>query len=197
FSLVSVKYLWKIMKADNQGEGGILTLLSLAIGPAPKKSAITGSLLVIGIAGAALLYGDGVITPAISMLSAVEGLEIATEKLKPFVVPLTLGILGGLFAVQSKGTGTIGKWFGPVLLVWFSMLGVLGVTNIARNPSVVRALNPLEAFYFLTHHGLGALAIMGSVFLVVTGGEALYADMGHFGRQPIARAWTFLVCPAL
>lgn len=198
FSIVSVKYLWQIMRADNQGEGGILTLLSLAIDPNSKsKTLVIKGVLALGLAGAALLYGDGIITPAISVLSAVEGLEIATEQLKPFVLPLTIGILVGLFAVQSKGTGTIGRWFGPVMLVWFTVLGVLGVTHITRNPSVLRALNPLEALYFLTHHGVGALAIMGSVFLVVTGGEALYADMGHFGRRPIARAWTFLVCPAL
>jgi KUP system potassium uptake protein len=198
FLLVSVKYLWQIMRADNQGEGGILTLLSLAVEPfAAKRRAWTGGLLVVGIAGAALLYGDGVITPAISVLSAAEGLEIATVKLKPFVVPLTLGILFALFAIQSKGTGTIGKFFGPVMLVWFTSLGVLGTIHISRNPSVLRALNPLQAFHFFNHHGGGALAVMGSVFLVVTGGEALYADMGHFGRKPIARAWTFLVCPAL
>lgn len=197
FSLVSVKYLWQIMRADNQGEGGILTLLSLAVDPNKKRRSTTTGVLAIGVAGAALLYGDGFITPAISVLSAVEGLELATEKLHPFIIPLTLGILGGIFAVQSKGTGTIGKWFGPVMLVWFSVLGVLGVTHILRNPAVLGALNPFEAVYFLTHHGPSALVIMGSVFLVVTGGEALYADMGHFGRKPIARAWTFVVCPAL
>ncbi|RYD72961.1 MAG: potassium transporter Kup, partial [Verrucomicrobiaceae bacterium] len=198
FSLVSVKYLWQIMRADNQGEGGILTLLSLAVSPeGGKRSITTKGILAIGVAGAALLYGDGVITPSISVLSAVEGLELATEKLHPYIIPLTIGIIVGLFAVQSKGTGTIGKWFGPVMLVWFSVLGVLGITHIVRHPSVLKALNPLEALYFLSHHGFGALIIMGSVFLVVTGGEALYADMGHFGRKPIARAWTFLVCPAL
>jgi KUP system potassium uptake protein len=198
FLLVSVKYLWQIMRADNQGEGGILTLLSLAVEPfAAKRRAWTGGLLVVGIAGAALLYGDGVITPAISLLSAAEGLEIATMKLKPFVVPLTLGILFALFWIQSKGTGTIGRFFGPVMLVWFTVLGVLGTIHISRYPSVLRALNPLQAFHFFSHHSVGSLAVMGSVFLVVTGGEALYADMGHFGRKPIARAWTFLVCPAL
>ncbi|HSI12238.1 MAG: potassium transporter Kup [Verrucomicrobium sp.] len=198
FTLVSVKYLWQIMRADNQGEGGILTLLSLAVGPGPSKGkSWTGGLLVIGLAGAALLYGDGVITPAVTLLSATEGLEIATEKLHPFIIPLTLGILCALFAVQSKGTGTIGKFFGPVMLVWFATLAVLGVFHIAQNPSVLRALNPLEALDFFRQHSTGSLAIMGSVFLVVTGGEALYADMGHFGREPIARAWTWLVCPAL
>ena len=185
------------MRADNQGEGGILGLLSLAVGPAGTvRRKLTAGLLVVGIAGAALLYGDGVITPAISVLSAVEGLEIATVKLRPFVIPLTLGILFGLFALQSKGTGIIGKWFGPVMLVWFT-IGVLGVTQIVRYPTVLRALNPLLAVALSQPCSSGALAIMGSVFLVVTGGEALYADMGHFGRKPIARAWTFLVFPAL
>jgi KUP system potassium uptake protein len=198
FTLVGLKYLRQIMRADNQGEGGILALLSLAFPPDNKRSsAVAAGMVAVGIAGAALLYGDGVITPAISVLSAVEGLVIATEKLKPFVIPLTLGILAGLFAVQSKGTGTIGKFFGPVMLLWFSLMGVLGIAHIARNPFVLKALNPLEGFEFLIHHGSGALPIMGSVFLVVTGGEALYADMGHFGREPIARGWTFLVCPAL
>jgi len=198
FTLVSVKYLAIVMRADNQGEGGILALLSLAFPKdAKKRAAATGGMIAVGIAGAALLYGDGVITPAISVLSAVEGLLLATEKVRPYIIPLTLGILAGLFAVQSKGTGAIGKWFGGVMLVWFSVLALLGVTHIADDPAVLKALNPLEGFYFLTHHGKAGLVIMGSVFLVVTGGEALYADMGHFGRKPIARAWTFLVCPAL
>jgi KUP system potassium uptake protein len=198
FTLVSVKYLAIIMRADNQGEGGILALLSLAFPKATKtRGAATGGMIAIGIAGASLLYGDGVITPAISVLSAVEGLKLATLKVQPFIIPLTLGILAGLFAVQSKGTGAIGKWFGGIMLGWFSLLALLGVMHIADNLSVLKSLNPIEGFHFLTHHGMAALIIMGSVFLVVTGGEALYADMGHFGRKPIARAWTFLVFPAL
>ncbi len=198
FMLVSVKYLAVVMRADNQGEGGILALLSLAFPKDAKTRGVAaGGMIAAGIAGAALLYGDGVITPAISVLSAVEGLRIATDQLRPFIIPLTLAILVGLFAVQSKGTGALGAWFGRVMLAWFAILAVLGITHIAKNPVVLRALNPIEGFYFLTHHGKGALVIMGSVFLVVTGGEALYADMGHFGRKPIARAWTFLVCPAL
>ena len=198
FTLVSVKYLAIVMRADNQGEGGILALLSLAFPKDTKARGVAaGGMIAVGIAGASLLYGDGVITPAISVLSAVEGLLLATPKIEPFIIPLTLGILAGLFAVQSKGTGAIGQWFGKVMLAWFTILAVLGITHITKNPSVLKALNPLEGFYFLTHHGKAALIIMGSVFLVVTGGEALYADMGHFGRKPIARAWTFLVCPAL
>lgn len=198
FSLVGFKYLRHVMRADNQGEGGILALLSLAFPPGHKRSGTTAKwMVVVGIAGAALLYGDGVITPAVSVLSAAEGLTIATEKLRPFVIPLTLGILVGLFAVQSKGTGIIGRYFGPVMLAWFVLLSALGAMHLVRHPAVLWALNPLEGLGFLMHHGPGALAIMGSVFLVVTGGEALYADMGHFGREPIARSWVFLVCPAL
>ncbi|MGB8169079.1 MAG: potassium transporter Kup [Chthoniobacteraceae bacterium] len=198
FTLVSVKYLAVVMRADNEGEGGILALLSLAFPAKDRKAGVAaGGMIAVGIAGASLLYGDGVITPAISVLSAVEGLLIATKKIEPFIIPLTLGILVGLFAVQSKGTGAIGKWFGKVMLAWFSILAGLGLVHIVQNPAVLRALNPLEGVYFLTHHGTASLIIMGSVFLVVTGGEALYADMGHFGRKPIARAWTFLVFPAL
>jgi KUP system potassium uptake protein len=198
FTLVSVKYLAIIMRADNHGEGGILSLLSLAFPKATRRTGVAaGGMIAVGIAGAALLYGDGVITPAISVLSATEGLLIATDRVKPFIIPLTIGILVGLFAVQSHGTGKIGRWFGGVMLVWFSVLALLGITHITHNPAVLKALNPIEGFYFLTHHGKESLVIMGSVFLVVTGGEALYADMGHFGRKPIARAWTFLVFPAL
>ncbi len=196
--LVGVKYLGTIMKADNQGEGGILALLSLTF-PGREKQIKGGAvgMIAVGIAGAALLYGDGVITPAISVLSAVEGLLLATDKIRPFIIPLTLGILAGLFAVQSKGTGAIGKWFGCVMLFWFGVLAVLGIIQITKNPAVLHALNPIEGLYYITRHGLGSFAIMGSIFLVVTGGEALYADMGHFGRKPIARAWTYLVFPAL
>ncbi len=198
FTLISVKYLAIVMRADNHGEGGILALLSLAFPKDAKaRGAAFAGMIAVGIAGAAMLYGDGVITPAVTVLSAVEGLLIATKEIKPFVVPLTLGILAGLFAVQAKGTAAIGKWFGSVMLGWFSILAVLGVTHIIHNPGVLKALNPVEGVRFLTQHGTGALVIMGSVFLVVTGGEALYADMGHFGRKPIARAWTFLVFPSL
>ncbi len=196
--LVSVKYIAVVTRANNQGEGGILALLSLAFPRDGKAAGLTaGGMIAIGIAGAALLYGDGVITPAISVLSAVEGLLIATDKIKPFIIPLTIGILAGLFAVQSKGTGALGRWFGLVMLVWFTVIAGLGIYQIAQNPTVLKALNPLEGVYFLTHHGQTGMIIMGSVFLVVTGGESLYADLGHFGRPAIARAWTFLVCPAL
>jgi KUP system potassium uptake protein len=196
--LVSIKYLAIVMRADNQGEGGILALLSLAFPKDAKKHGVaTGIMIALGIAGASLLYGDGVITPAITVLSAVEGLSIATTHIQPFIIPLTLGILAGLFAVQYKGTAAIGRWFGIAMLVWFIVLAVLGLSHINDSPKVWRALNPLEGFDFLIHHGKAALIIMGSVFLVVTGGEALYADMGHFGRKPISRAWWCLVFPAL
>jgi KUP system potassium uptake protein len=196
--LVSVKYIAIFTRADNQGEGGILALLSLAFPKSAKVTGVTaGGMLAVGIAGAALLYGDGVITPAISVISAVEGLITATEKVKPFVIPLTLGVLVGLFAVQSHGTGALGKWFGRVMLIWFTVLAGLGIYQIVQNPSVLRALNPLEGVSFLIHHGKISLLVMGGVFLVVTGGESLYADLGHFGRPAIARAWTFVVCPAL
>ena len=198
FLLVGLKYLGQIMRADNQGEGGILALLSLTgLRDNPKIAHATSIIIAVGIGGAALLYGDGVITPAISVLSAVEGLLIATDKIGPFIVPLTLGILAGLFAVQSKGTGLIGRYFGPIMLVWFSTLAITGTLQIMKHPGVLTALNPILGLNFLTHHGSGGLIIMGSVFLVVTGGEALYADMGHFGRKPIALAWNCMVFPAL
>ncbi len=196
--LVSGKYISVVTRADNQGEGGILALLSLAFPKDAKTSGIAAfGMIAVGIAGAALLYGDGVITPAISVISSVEGLLIATDRIKPFIIPLTLGILVGLFAVQSHGTAALGKWFGRVMLVWFTVLAGLGIYQIAHNPTVLNSLNPLHGIDFLGHHGKAGLIIMGSVFLVVTGGESLYADLGHFGRPAIARAWTFLVCPAL
>lgn len=199
--LVAIKYIAVVTRADNQGEGGILALLSLAFPKGSKVTGVTaGGMLAVGIAGAALLYGDGVITPAISVISAVEGLltaETIKPLIEPYIIPLTLGILVGLFALQSHGTGALGKWFGRVMLVWFTVLAGMGIYHITQNPTVLRALNPAEGLYFLTHHGKASLLVMGGVFLVVTGGESLYADLGHFGRPAIARAWTFLVCPAL
>jgi KUP system potassium uptake protein len=196
--VVTIKYLVFLMRADNRGEGGIMALLALV----PKRlrshkpgriSAI--ALLVIG--GAALLYGDGVITPAISVLSAIEGLEVASPIFGPYVVPLTVAILAGLFALQAHGTGRIGRLFGPVMIVWFTTIAVLGVRAIAGDPAVLLALSPTHAVRFFADHGLGGARILGSVVLAVTGGEALYADMGHFGRRPIRTAWLALVYPAL
>ena len=197
--LVTVKYLTFVMRADNQGEGGILALLSLAFPESvneAEKSKLTIAMIAIGVTGAALLYGDGVITPAISVLSATEGLTVAAPWLAPFTVPLTVVILVVLFT-QRKGTESVAKLFGPIMLVWFLTLAITGILQIVRYPSVFAAINPLHALHFLTSHGLGSLVILGSVFLVVTGAEALYADLGHFGRRPIVLAWHWVVFPSL
>ena len=194
-SIVSIKYLLFILKADNEGEGGILALLALVPQDEGKKRA--GLLVLMVVFGAALLYGDGVITPAISVLSAMEGLEVATPSLKPAVVPLTVAILLALFVVQKRGTGGIGRVFGPVMLVWFTMIGALGFAQVVREPGVLAACDPRHAVLFLVENRGKGFLILGSVVLAVTGAEALYADMGHFGRGPIRRAWLGLVFPAL
>ena len=192
--VVTVKYLMFVMRADNQGEGGILALLALV----PKKAhARIGVVTVMVVAGAALLYGDGIITPAISVLSALEGVELAAPGFKSAVVPLTCVVLLGLFAIQSKGTGGLGKVFGPVMIAWFGTIAVLGAYHIAKNPDVLAALNPKYGAMYFAHHGIRGLPILGIVVLAVTGGEALYADMGHFGVRPIRLAWLVLVFPAL
>lgn len=196
--VVTVKYLTFIMRADNRGEGGILALLALI----PKKLRSTSSggagwLALLVIAGAALLYGDGMITPAISVLSAIEGIEVATPAFKPYVIPITIVILIGLFVIQKYGTGMVGKLFGPVMVVWFGALGVLGAYQVIQYPGVLAALMPSHAIVFFLHHGWHAFAVLGSVVLAVTGGEALYADMGHFGARPIRVAWLFAVMPSL
>lgn len=195
--VVSVKYLTYIMKADNGGEGGILALLALA--PSRKKPDATriGWIAGLVIFGAALLYGDGVITPAISVLSAVEGLGVATSRLTPAILPITVGVLAGLFWVQKRGTAKIGGIFGPVMIVWFAAIAALGAVQIASYPAVLLALDPRYAIGLLARHGWRGLTVLGSVVLVITGGEALYADMGHFGRGPIRIAWLVLVMPAL
>ncbi len=195
--VVTVKYLTFIMRADNQGEGGILALLALVPDRLRGKGARIGFIAALVVFGAALLYGDGIITPAISVLSAIEGLEVATDKLKPVVVPLTCVILVGLFAVQSRGTAGIGKVFGPIMVAWFLALGVLGLVFITKNPAVLAALSPLYAVRFFGMHGIHGIVVLGSVVLAITGGEALYADMGHFGRAPIRLAWYALVLPSL
>ncbi|MEK7357822.1 MAG: potassium transporter Kup [Bdellovibrionota bacterium] len=192
--VISIKYMAFVLRADNRGEGGILALTALA---SPIKSAKGSWLLIVGIFGAALLYGDGVITPAISVLSAVEGLKLVTPVLEPYVIPITVVILIGLFWFQKHGTARIGSVFGPVMVAWFSALGLLGSFGIAENPSVLRALSPTYAFDFLFHHSTDAYLVMGSLFLVVTGGEALYADMGHFGKIPIRWAWFVVTLPGL
>ncbi|MCK6375352.1 MAG: potassium transporter Kup [Zoogloea sp.] len=195
-ALVTLKYVTVIMRADNRGEGGSLALLSL-ITENSRNKVVTWVISLLGIFAAALFYGDSMITPAISVLSAVEGLEIVSPDFKTYVLPLTLVILTGLFFIQRRGTGTVGLFFGPVMVGWFGVLGVLGALEIARHPDVLAALNPIHAARFILNHpGLAFLAL-GSVVLAVTGGEALYTDMGHFGRYPIRLAWFGFVMPAL
>ncbi|WP_394825502.1 potassium transporter Kup [Pendulispora albinea] len=197
--VVTVKYLTFIMRADNHGEGGIFALLAIV----PEKlRASTGALRISAIAivvviGAALLYGDGAITPAISVLSAIEGLAIAHPSLEPLVVPLTCAILVALFAVQRRGTGTMGAFFGPIMAAWFFTIGALGVYHIVKRPEVLAALSPHHAVRYFAAHGMPGFLVLGSVVLAVTGGEALYADMGHFGVRPIRIAWLAMVMPAL
>jgi KUP system potassium uptake protein len=195
--VITVKYVGFILRADNHGEGGILALTALATPIRPLAPSPQRWLVLLGVFGAALLYGDGVITPAISVLSAVEGLNIATPLFAPYVVPLTIGILVALFLIQSRGTARIGRVFGPVMLVWFGVLAVLGVVNIAQNPSIIASVNPGYAWAFFAANGWRGFLVLGTVFLVVTGGEALYADMGHVGKRPIRVAWLGLVLPAL
>jgi KUP system potassium uptake protein len=195
--VVSMKYVTLILRADNHGEGGIMALLALSSSAVATRPRLRRGLFIAGVFGAALFYGDGVITPAISVLSAVEGLEIAAPALKTFVVPLTVVVLVVLFAVQRKGTAGIGFVFGPIMLVWFIVLALAGVINITLAPQVLAALNPLVGVEFLLEHGWGAFVALGAIVLAVTGAEALYADMGHFGRQPIRAAWFGLVFPAL
>jgi KUP system potassium uptake protein len=215
--VVSVKYLLYVMRADNDGEGGVLALMALAARPAPTAAtaddgepasgpiptATTGPrrtkmmLLMLGLFGAALLYGDGVITPAISVLSAVEGLEVATRACSPFVVPITCLILVALFAVQRRGTGGIGAIFGPVTLLWFISIAAVGLPWVMRHPQILGAVNPIYGVRFFVAHGRHGFLVLGSVVLCVTGGEALYADMGHFGTRPIRVAWYACVFPAL
>ncbi len=194
--VVSIKYIVFIMRANNKGEGGIMALMALVL-RGERDPVRARFLLLMGLFGAALFYGDGLITPAISVLSAVEGLEVATPAFKPFVIPLTLLVVVGLFAVQKRGTGSVGALFGPIMIVWFVTLALLGVIGILRAPQVLAALNPLYAVGFLATHGVLGFFSLGAVVLVVTGAEALYADMGHFGSGPIRFAWTTLVLPAL
>ena len=196
-AVVSGKYVSFITRADNRGEGGIMALMALALRQQKPGSTGRNVIVILGLFGAALFYGDGVITPAISVLSAVEGLEIITPALEPFVIPLALIVLAGLFVIQRHGTASVGRLFGPVMMLWFATLGVLGLANIVAAPDVLRALNPGWAVqFFVANPGLGFLSL-GAVVLVLTGGEALYADMGHFGRRPIQLAWFGMVLPAL
>ncbi len=196
--VVSIKYVTFVLRASNQGEGGVLAMLALLPEGKPRKVVGTvGVLSSLVLFGSCLLYGEGIITPAISVLSAVEGLEVATHTFEPYIVPITVVILVGLFAVQKRGTGMIGRVFGPIMLVWFATLAGLGIWNITKMPIVMTALSPTYAVEFFLHNGKSGYLVLGSVVLAITGSEALYADMGHFGRKPIQRAWYFLAMPAL
>jgi KUP system potassium uptake protein len=198
--VVTVKYLIFVMRADHDGEGGIFALLAIVPERFRTSSGQTGKvtgMALLAVIGASLLYGDGVITPAISVLSAVEGLAVASPRLSPIVVPLTCAILIGLFSIQKRGTGDVGKLFGPVMLVWFLTMALLGIYHVLRRPEILGALSPHYGIGFFLRHGPHGLLILGSVVLAVTGGEALYADMGHFGIKPIRLAWTCFVLPSL
>jgi KUP system potassium uptake protein len=194
FLIVTVKYVAFLMRADNRGEGGTLALMALAQGALGRRS---GVVLALGIVGASLFTGDAIITPAISVLSAVEGLKLVTPLFEPYVLPITFVILVTLFMVQSHGTGRVAGFFGPIMMVWFLSLALMGLSHIGDAPRILYAFNPVHGVRFLFSHGMLSFVVMGSVFLAVTGAEALYADMGHFGRRPIQLAWTFFVLPAL
>jgi KUP system potassium uptake protein len=191
--ITTVKYVWVALRVDNRGEGGIMALMALLGGRKKKRNVI----VAFGLFGAALIYGDGAITPAISVLSALEGLSVIAPKFAGYVVPLTVAVLIALFLVQPRGTASIGRMFGPVMAVWFAVLGVLGLWGIAQYPAVLVALNPLYGLSYLFSGGLGSFLVLGAVFLCVTGAEALYADMGHFGRTPVRMAWLAIVFPCL
>lgn len=195
--IVTLKYILLILRADNNGEGGIMALTALAAKAAGHNPKARTALLLTGVLGAALFYGDSVITPAISVLSAVEGLEVVTPALKPYVLPVCMAVLVGLFAVQRFGTGLVGKLFGPVIVLWFGVLAFTGAIEIAQQPGILAALNPLNAIRFLSAQGWHMFVAVGAIVLAFTGAEALYADMGHFGKRPIQFAWGGLVLPAL
>ncbi len=195
--VVSIKYVAIIMRANNNGEGGIMALLALSLRNKKIGSKSRAILIAIGLFGAALFFGDGIITPAVSVLSAVEGLSIATPVFTPFIIPITIAVLIGLFMIQRIGTGSVGRFFGPITLLWFVALGVLGVHSIAQNPVILNMVNPYWAGLFVVNHPTGSFLTMSAVVLTITGGEALYADMGHFGRKPIQLAWFFVVLPCL
>jgi KUP system potassium uptake protein len=195
--VVSLKYVVLIMRADNRGEGGIMALIALAQTAIKAHAHWRMPLLLIGVFGASLFYGDAVLTPAISVLSAVEGLEVGTDAFKPYVVPIAVVVLVALFAFQARGTAAVGKLFGPVTMAWFFAIGAAGLYGIAQQPAVLRALNPYYALVFLSGHGTASFVVLGSVVLAVTGAEALYADMGHFGKGAVRIAWFSLVAPAL
>jgi KUP system potassium uptake protein len=195
--VVSLKYVILIMRADNKGEGGIMALLALAHSAVKDRPQWSPTILLLGVFGASLFYGDAVLTPAISVLSAVEGLEVGTSAFKPYVVPIAIGVVIALFALQKRGTSVIGALFGPVTVLWFLAIAALGLAAIAKNPEILRAIDPTHALRFTTQHGFASFVVLGAVLLAFTGAEALYADMGHFGKGPIRIAWFGLVFPAL
>lgn len=195
--VVTLKYVILILRADNRGEGGALALTALAAHAVQQRPRLRSALLLLGLFGATLFYGDSVITPAISVMGAIEGLEVVTPTLKPYVLPISAAIIVGLFVVQRYGTAAVGKVFGPVIVLWFGVLAAIGVVHIAQQPQILAALNPLEAWAFLSQRGWHLFAAIGAIVLALTGAEALYADMGHFGVKPIRLAWTGLVFPAL
>src|SRR5258708_5886591 len=192
--VVTLKYVVILLRADNNGEGGTLALMALAQ-RAVSKNAPT--IVLLGIISGALFYGDAVITPAQSVLSAIEGIKLVTVASEAYVVPLTMIILTVLFAVQSRGTARVAAFFGPVMCVWFAVIAIAALPQIARHPEVMLALNPFHAVSFMIHHGIIGFVTLGAVFLAVTGAEALYADLGHFGKKPIQTAWLFIVLPSL
>jgi KUP system potassium uptake protein len=192
--VVTLKYVVILLRADNNGEGGTLALMALAQRAVGHGA---GTIVLLGIISGALFYGDAVITPALSVLSAIEGIKLVTETFEPYVVPLTVLILAALFAAQSRGTARVAAFFGPVMCIWFGVIAVAAILPIMRHPEVLLALNPLHAVSFMLHHGIIGFVTLGAVFLAVTGAEALYADLGHFGKRPIQTAWLFIVLPAL
>jgi KUP system potassium uptake protein len=195
--IVSLKYVTLVLRADNRGEGGIMALMALALNSVTRASRWYHPLMLIGVFGATMFYGDSVITPAISVLSAIEGLEVATPALKQYVVPLTIAVLLMLYSFQRHGTAGIGRWFGPIMVVWFASLAAMGIVNIIEAPVILQALNPYHAFHFMLQNRFVAFVALGAVVLAFTGAEALYADMGHFGKKPIRLAWFLIVFPAL
>ena len=198
--IISVKYVWLILKLDNEGEGGVLALTALAhrlVKDSKHSEKLAAFVITAGVFAAALFYGDAIITPAISVLSAVEGISVATPQFEKFIIPITIGLLIGLFLIQRHGTGRVGKLFGPITLVWFVALGAMGINSIMQTPMVLKAINPMYALMFAVEHPGGMLVLLSAVFLALTGGEALYADMGHFGRKAVRIAWYGLVCPGL
>src|SRR5689334_23469940 len=192
--VVTLKYVVILLRADNHGEGGTLALMALA---QRALSSGAGAVVLLGIVSGALFYGDAVITPALSVLSAIEGIKLVTEAFDHYVVPITVIILVALFAVQSRGTARVASMFGPIMCLWFAVIAIAAIPQIMRHPEVLLALNPLHAVSFMLHHGMIGFVTLGAVFLAVTGAEALYADLGHFGKRPIQTAWLFIVLPSL